>query len=79
MMSSPELFIETGVIMLLGMGIVFLFLGILILAIILMSKMVNRVELESGRGASHVTVSDSISPEVVSAIAVAIKQFKSKS
>ena len=79
-MKLPELFIETAVIMSLGMGIVFMFLGILVLVIMLMSRMANRFEIESKGGAIKVAVSapDAVSPEVVSAITIAIKKFKSK-
>jgi oxaloacetate decarboxylase gamma subunit len=62
--------------MLIGMGIVFSFLALLVLSIISMSKLVQRYFPEIST--SHLPVSPHDDPGIVAAITAAVQQYRKK-
>ncbi|NVK24662.1 MAG: OadG family protein [Gammaproteobacteria bacterium] len=81
-MNISALLAEAGLLMLVGMVVVFLFLSLLILAINLLAKFAeafpDKVVTPAARPISSSTNSNQVSPQVVAAVGAAIKQYKSR-
>ena len=79
-MNVSELLAEAGVLMLVGMVVVFLFLSMLIVAIKLLTKFAEAYPdpIKPTRNDIKPTSSSKTSPQVIAAITAAVKQYKAR-
>jgi len=79
-MNVSELLAEAGVLMLVGMLVVFLFLSMLIVAIKLLTKFAEAYPdpIKPTRNEIKPISSSKTSPQVIAAITAAVKQYKAR-
>jgi oxaloacetate decarboxylase gamma subunit len=79
-MNVAELLAEAGVLMLVGMVVVFLFLSLLIVAIKLLTKFAEAYPdpIKPTRNEIKTTNFSKTSPQVIAAITAAVKQYKER-
>jgi oxaloacetate decarboxylase gamma subunit len=79
-MNVSELLAEAGILMLVGMVVVFLFLSMLIVAIKLLTKFAEAYPdpIKPTRNEIKPISSSKISPQVIAAITAAVKQYKAR-
>ncbi|GHV84352.1 hypothetical protein AGMMS50212_16920 [Spirochaetia bacterium] len=80
-MTIAEMFGQSGVLVLLGMGVVFSFLAILIVCVSLMGKLIHRLgwdkeEAGASPAAAVTTTGAVFDGAVVSAITAAVKEYR---
>lgn len=73
-------FVEAGILMIVGMGFVFAFLSVLIVAINILAKFAVKFpdpipQVRRPKTATNVN-SDAVSPSVVAAISIAVTQYR---
>ncbi|GHB66777.1 putative oxaloacetate decarboxylase gamma chain [Psychrosphaera saromensis] len=79
-MNVSELLAEAGILMLVGMVVVFLFLSMLIVAIKLLTKFAEAYPdpIKPKRNEIKPISSSKTSPQVIAAITAAVKQYKAR-
>jgi oxaloacetate decarboxylase gamma subunit len=79
-MNVSELLAEAGILMLVGMVVVFLFLSMLIVAIKLLTKFAEAYPdpIKPTRNEIKPISSSKTSPQVIAAITAAVKQYKAR-
>lgn len=78
-MNVSALLAEAGLLMVVGMAVVFLFLSLLIGAIKVLTAFAEKYPdpVVAQRGTAKVSIPNQTSPQVIAAISAAIKQYKS--
>ena len=76
MMPISELLLEAGLLMLVGMAVVFVFLTLLIFATKLLSKFAGQEELPQTLPAHPTSGEQAVPEHVVAAISAAVHQYK---
>ena len=79
-MNVSELLAEAGILMLVGMVVVFLFLSLLIVAIKLLTKFAETYPdpIKPTKNETKTTNFSKTSPQVIAAITAAVKQYKER-
>lgn len=76
-MDVSQALTTAGNIMLLGMGCVFVFLGMLVIGLNILAKLASRVEDQQPVTVATPGGSSQVTPDVVAAISAAVHQYRS--